>query len=99
MTGSANRSQGQCADDSASVQRQRRRRRRRRMTAVASGGRTVEVHIFDFDREIYGKRVIAYCIERLREEVKFPSAEDLIEQLQDDRRRASEILRENGETA
>jgi riboflavin kinase/FMN adenylyltransferase len=66
---------------------------------MKSAGRTVEVNVFDFDREIYGKRVIVYCIEHLRKEVKFPSAGDLVEQLESDRRKARAILSKSGETA
>jgi len=53
---------------------------------------TIEVHVFDFDRDIYGEWVIAYCHARLRDEVEFPSVEGLVGQLERDRRTALEIL-------
>ncbi len=52
----------------------------------------LEVHIFDFNRDIYGKYIHVEFIARLREERKFDSADALIEQMHIDSRQAKEIL-------
>ena len=51
------------------------------------GGRTerrVEVHILDFDADIYGQTLDVQLLHRLRDERKFPSVEALAEQLHAD---------------
>lgn len=55
----------------------------------------LEVHIFDFDEQIYGKYIHVDFIARLRSEEKFESAEALIEEMHRDAARAKERLREN----
>jgi riboflavin kinase/FMN adenylyltransferase len=63
------------------------------------GGRpTIEVHVFDFDRDIYGEAVIAYCHARLRDEVNFSSPGALVEQLGRDRTAALECLSQVAES-
>ncbi|MFA5585850.1 MAG: bifunctional riboflavin kinase/FAD synthetase [Saccharofermentanales bacterium] len=58
-----------------------------------SGGNvSVEVHLFDFDRQIYGETVRLYFIARLREERVFANAADLSQAIREDVRRAREIL-------
>lgn len=47
---------------------------------------SVETNIFDFDKEIYGEVVEVYFVEKIREEKKFPIIEDLMEQLNKDRK-------------
>jgi riboflavin kinase/FMN adenylyltransferase len=53
-------------------------------TFGAGGPRTVESHILNFDREIYGNSVKLSFAARLREEKNFPSVELLIEQIRQD---------------
>ena len=53
---------------------------------------TVEVHILDFDRNIYGEKIRVNFIERLRDEVKFSGIQALIEQIQNDVKAAREII-------
>jgi riboflavin kinase / FMN adenylyltransferase len=55
-------------------------------------GTTVEVHLFDFDADLYGERLEIEMFELLRPEQRFRSAEDLIEQLQRDREDALTVL-------
>jgi riboflavin kinase / FMN adenylyltransferase len=54
--------------------------------------RSIEVHIFDFDEEIYGESIEILFVERLRDEVRFESPEKLIAQIGLDIDRAREIL-------
>jgi riboflavin kinase / FMN adenylyltransferase len=51
-----------------------------------------EVHIFDFQREIYGEKIIIYLIDRIRDEKKFENLEALKEQLVIDREKALGII-------
>jgi riboflavin biosynthesis protein ribF len=50
------------------------------------------VHIFDFNEEIYDSEVRVFFIERVRDEVKFSSVEQLKEQLIADKKRVEQIL-------
>ena len=43
-----------------------------------------EVHIFDFDADIYGETVKVYWLNRIRDMVKFDHVEDLVNQLDKD---------------
>jgi riboflavin kinase/FMN adenylyltransferase len=47
--------------------------------------RTIEVNIFEFDKDIYGKRLRVYVKKYLREEMKFKDLEELKEQLGKDK--------------
>jgi riboflavin kinase/FMN adenylyltransferase len=53
---------------------------------------SVEVYIFDFDEDIYGKRLEALFIDRIREEMKFDGPARLVEQIRRDVQTAGEIL-------
>ena len=51
------------------------------------GGRTerrIEVHILDFDADIYGQKLTARLLHRLRDERRFPSVGALVSQLEAD---------------
>ena len=52
----------------------------------------LEVHIFDFDKDIYGEYIHVDFIARLRNEEKFDDIDELIEQMHRDSARAREIL-------
>lgn len=52
-----------------------------------------EVHLFDFDQNIYGKEVTVQFISYLRGEIKFNQLEELIEQMKVDEAQALSILR------
>jgi riboflavin kinase/FMN adenylyltransferase len=58
----------------------------------AEPARTIETHVFDFDRDLYGITVKLELIERVRPERKFESGEALARQIATDVRRAREIL-------
>lgn len=53
---------------------------------------SLEVHLLDFARQIYGERLRVYFIERLRDEMIFSSGEVLAQQINDDVARAREVL-------
>ena len=53
---------------------------------------SVEAHIFDFDERIYGQEIEVVFIRRIRSEIKFKSASQLIEQIQKDIQVAKTIL-------
>ena len=52
----------------------------------------VEVHLFDFDGDIYGKEVVVEWVEHIRAEKKFESFDALIAQIDKDKKTAVEIL-------
>ena len=54
--------------------------------------RRVEAHLFDFSGDLYGERIAVRFVERLRGEKKFPSAEALVGQIQEDEKKARAIL-------
>lgn len=53
---------------------------------------TIEVNIFDFDDDIYGEYLKVEFIERLRDEVKFNGIDELLMQIEADKKRAYEII-------
>jgi len=54
---------------------------------------TIEVHIIDFKENIYGSRIRVNMVERLRDEIKFSSIEQLSGQIRKDIEKAKEILK------
>lgn len=54
--------------------------------------KTIEVHLFDFDKDIYGQQIQLDFIQRIRGEVRFDGIEDLKIQLQQDERKIRTIL-------
>jgi riboflavin kinase / FMN adenylyltransferase len=55
-------------------------------------GRTLEVHLFDFDGDLYGRRLRMEFVRRQRGERRFSSVEALIEQMDRDSARARQTL-------
>jgi len=55
--------------------------------------RTIEVHIFDFNEDVYGKTVRLELITYIRDEVKFNGIDALIEQLKKDEIESRSILK------
>ncbi len=53
---------------------------------------TVEVHIMDFNQDVYGETIKINFIERIRDEFKFPNLEALSEQIRKDIQKANAIL-------
>lgn len=54
--------------------------------------RSIEAHIFHFDRDLYGQKIRIEMIERIRPERKFASADELSHQIALNVRRAKEII-------
>ncbi len=54
--------------------------------------RTLEVHLFDFDGELYGETVDVAWVQRLRDVQAFPSRDALVAQLERDRQAARATL-------
>jgi len=52
----------------------------------------LEVHIFDFNEDIYGKYIHVDFISKIRDEKKFDNAQDLIIQMNNDATKARKIL-------
>lgn len=55
----------------------------------------LEVHLFDFDREIYGEYIHVDFIEHLRDEEKFESVDELVAQMRIDEENARSALAAN----
>jgi riboflavin kinase / FMN adenylyltransferase len=55
--------------------------------------RTIEVNLFDFDREIYGETIRVYFYKRLRGEVKFENLDALKAQLAKDKEESIQYLK------
>ncbi|HRZ21317.1 MAG TPA: riboflavin kinase, partial [Bacteroidales bacterium] len=53
---------------------------------------TIEVHIFDFNHEIYGDLLVIGWVDRIRDEIKFSDPEALRRQLEHDRLNVVQIL-------
>jgi riboflavin kinase/FMN adenylyltransferase len=60
---------------------------------IGISDRTIEVNIFDFDENIYGKILRVYVKQYLREEVKFNNLEELKEQLAKDKVDSLNVLK------
>ncbi len=59
---------------------------------------TIEVHILDFNHDLYDTRLRINLVARLRDEKKFSSIEELSGQIKKDVKIAKEILTKNGHT-
>jgi riboflavin kinase/FMN adenylyltransferase len=54
--------------------------------------RSLEVHLFDFDGDVYGRRIEVTFVDRLRGERKFPGVPELIDQIRRDIAAARRVL-------
>ena len=55
--------------------------------------RTIEVHLLEFEQDIYNKRISIKFVKRIRDEIAFQELSELKEQLERDRIIVSTILR------
>jgi len=54
--------------------------------------KSVEVHLFNFGKDIYHKEIFIHFVRRIREEKKFDGVEELVNQLEKDKKTAKHIL-------
>ena len=54
--------------------------------------RSIEVNLFDFDEDIYNRNIRVYFIDRIRDELRFVSGEELIMQLNEDKLSVQRLL-------
>ena len=54
----------------------------------------LEAHLFDFDGDLYGRRIEVEFVAKLRDEERFPDLDALVEQMRIDATRAREILQQ-----
>lgn len=66
----------------------------RRPTFYNDGEIVPEAYIYDFDQDIYDKRITVQVLERIRKEEKFSSPEELINQMHKDRAEGLKIFSE-----
>ncbi len=59
---------------------------------IGQSERTIEVNIFEFDKEIYGRELTIYFVEKYRDEQKFANLDELKKQLGKDWQQAKKIL-------
>jgi riboflavin kinase/FMN adenylyltransferase len=58
-----------------------------------AGPVSIEVYLFDFQGELYGKQIEVSFVQRLRGEEKFPDADALVKQIQQDVKNAERVLK------
>ncbi|MFN0041572.1 MAG: bifunctional riboflavin kinase/FAD synthetase [Burkholderiales bacterium] len=63
-----------------------------RPTITDHGKSTLEVHLFDYDRDVYGKRIDVRFLAKLRDEQKFASIDALVRQMEGDALAARQYL-------
>ena len=63
-----------------------------RPTVTSSGEMRLEVFLFDFDRDIYGRHIRVNFIEKIRDEEKYKDLESLKRQIEQDARDARAAL-------
>lgn len=56
---------------------------------------TIEAHLFNFSEDLYGKKITITLIHFLREEQKFNSVDELVDQLNIDKKNAISYLSNN----
>lgn len=61
-------------------------------TVSNDGSKKLEVNIFNFDKELYGEKLRIKFIERIRDEVKFESIEDLVSEIDNDKKKVLQIF-------
>jgi len=60
---------------------------------ISESALTLEVHIFEFEEDIYNQYITVFFVKYLRDEQKFDSVEDLKQQLYIDKEQAISVLR------
>jgi riboflavin kinase/FMN adenylyltransferase len=62
---------------------------------VSGKKQTIEAHLFDFHKNLYGEKITVELLYFLRDEQKFLSVDDLIDQLKTDKENAISFLANN----
>ena len=62
---------------------------------VSGKKQTIEAHLFDFHENLYGKQITIELLYFLRDEKKFLSVDELIDQLKIDKENAISFLANN----
>ncbi len=68
----------------------------RRPTVAANGPMLLEVHLFDLERELYGRHLSVRFLEKLREEKKFDGMQALAAAIRQDAEQARQYFRAHG---
>ena len=63
-----------------------------RPTVIINGAPSVEIHIFDFNKDIYGRILKAEFVQKIRAEKRFNGLGELIQQINEDCATAQKIL-------
>ncbi|MFD1551944.1 riboflavin biosynthesis protein RibF [Putridiphycobacter roseus] len=63
-----------------------------RPTIKAHGEKRIEVHIFDFNQNIYGDDIVVYFVSFVRDEINFESRDALVVQLKKDEKNCRNIF-------
>ncbi len=58
----------------------------------------LEVYIFDFNRDLYGQEISVRLLQKLRDNIKFNSQDELIAQMKQDEIQAREFFKTYGRT-
>ena len=59
---------------------------------IAGTTLTVEVNLFDFSGDLYGKTLVVYFFDRIRDEKKFDNLDQLVWQIHLDKQEALRLL-------
>lgn len=61
---------------------------------VNSGEPLLEVHLFDFQRDLYGQHLKVWLVHKLRDEAHFPTVDAMVAQIHDDAKQARLLLQQ-----
>lgn len=59
---------------------------------VSGTKKSIEIHFFDFKKDLYGQKIQVDILERIRDEHKFDSLKELIKQLEKDKRTSLSLI-------
>lgn len=63
-----------------------------RPTFENSLGLVIEVHVFDFNKDVYGEEIKVELLERIRPEKKFASKDELVNQMESDKKESLKFI-------
>ena len=56
-------------------------------------GYSIEIHFFDFEKNIYGIKISVSVLKKIRDEIKFDSSSELSKQLHEDKKKCFQIIK------